>query len=385
MKKCLKLIFIIIAVFFIASSSFFITANADESLPLEGRVIVLDPGHGDYGNSYLDYEEGTQMFKLALLIRSDLESLGATVYMTREDSTDVSLTDRVTFTNTVALNLVKDGKVAEIAATTDAEEIAILQAELDEVNDYIAIMESITEDNDLMTTYYRVPYDYSNTESVNEDLERIFELEDCDEVASRMLFISLHSNAISVQYESVSGVSAYYLSNEFAENTTYYSGYDYVENSLAFCNLIISAIGEVGFKELDAEENNFYVIREANVPSVLVENGFHTNTSDREMLLDDAVLAEMADAYCDAIIAYYESDFIPEIPVYEAEVVDVFLDIETDAVETDAVETEENSSVSVGVVILIILLVLIVILGILIFIDRRRRLKARKIRMERFM
>ena len=53
--------------------------------------VVLDPGHGKYGNPYpaaKGYYEGTQMFKLATYLKEMLTKSGITVIMTRKTVAD---------------------------------------------------------------------------------------------------------------------------------------------------------------------------------------------------------------------------------------------------------------------------------------------------------
>ena len=53
--------------------------------------VVLDPGHGQYGNPYPTAEgfyEGTQMYKLALMLRKKLETAGIDVVLTRNQVSD---------------------------------------------------------------------------------------------------------------------------------------------------------------------------------------------------------------------------------------------------------------------------------------------------------
>ena len=53
--------------------------------------VVLDPGHGKYGNPYpaaSGYYEGTQMFKLATYLKAMLTKSGVTVIMTRKNVSD---------------------------------------------------------------------------------------------------------------------------------------------------------------------------------------------------------------------------------------------------------------------------------------------------------
>ena len=61
-------------------------------------IIVLDPGHGQFGNPHTTkagFYEGTQNFLLASFLKNELEALGFTVAMTRNEVTDdPSLQDR---------------------------------------------------------------------------------------------------------------------------------------------------------------------------------------------------------------------------------------------------------------------------------------------------
>ena len=53
--------------------------------------VVLDPGHGQFGNPYPaaeGYYEGTQMYKLALMLRKKLETAGIDVVLTRNQVSD---------------------------------------------------------------------------------------------------------------------------------------------------------------------------------------------------------------------------------------------------------------------------------------------------------
>lgn len=59
---------------------------------LSERVIVLDPGHGglDNGASVAGVDEDTLNLKISFALKEELESRGATVYMTRTDDQDMT-------------------------------------------------------------------------------------------------------------------------------------------------------------------------------------------------------------------------------------------------------------------------------------------------------
>lgn len=75
------------------------TTLTEGDLPLKGKRIVVDAGHGgtDVGAlGYLpDYNEKDLNLAIALVLRDQLAALGAEVVMTRSDDTTVSLTQRM--------------------------------------------------------------------------------------------------------------------------------------------------------------------------------------------------------------------------------------------------------------------------------------------------
>ncbi len=66
--------------------------HVSSSKLLNERVIVLDPGHGglDNGASVAGVDEDTLNLKISFALKEELESRGATVYMTRTDDQDMT-------------------------------------------------------------------------------------------------------------------------------------------------------------------------------------------------------------------------------------------------------------------------------------------------------
>ncbi len=69
--------------------------HVSSSKLLNQRVIVLDPGHGglDNGASVAGVDEDTLNLKISFALKEELESRGATVYMTRTDDQDMTKRD----------------------------------------------------------------------------------------------------------------------------------------------------------------------------------------------------------------------------------------------------------------------------------------------------
>ncbi len=89
----LKKYSLIIILLFILGLCLLIKVDASiNELPLLGRVIFVDPGHGgrDPGTSYGKIEEKDIVLEISKKLRDELMEKGAIVYMTRESDDDLS-------------------------------------------------------------------------------------------------------------------------------------------------------------------------------------------------------------------------------------------------------------------------------------------------------
>lgn len=70
----------------------FYSTPVSASLPLQGKVIVVDAGHGglDPGTVYKDIYEKDINLKISLFLEEKLSSMGATVILTRDSDADLS-------------------------------------------------------------------------------------------------------------------------------------------------------------------------------------------------------------------------------------------------------------------------------------------------------
>ena len=74
---------------------------------IAGNVIYIDPGHGGYNsNDYFDagavqngYYESTIVYNIAQMVQSQLQAKGATVYLTRGETTDITNKERAKMAN----------------------------------------------------------------------------------------------------------------------------------------------------------------------------------------------------------------------------------------------------------------------------------------------
>lgn len=77
--------------------SFSFASAQDNELPLLGKVIYIDPGHGgaDPGAMYKNIKEADLNLKISEKLEEKLTSLGAIVYMTRYGDYDLSVTNTI--------------------------------------------------------------------------------------------------------------------------------------------------------------------------------------------------------------------------------------------------------------------------------------------------
>jgi len=259
---------------------------------LQGKVVILDPGHGEENtNSYEGYDEQVTMFALAQKIKPILESRGATVYMTRSSYSEVILPVRSAMINKWALLAARDSGEADPA----------------EADRLITAMQSVIDDPETNApVYFNYPFDYTYTRTINPDLEEIFDFEAGPSVQDHLLVVSLHSNATGKPINTAEqGAYAYYISNNLEKNMTYYSNYSAEKANAYFAEQILDNIDAIGINKREAKDYYFHILRENNVPCVLVENGFHTNDHDRALLSDDAFLDRLALVYADTIFDYF--------------------------------------------------------------------------------
>lgn len=87
-----KYILLVLVLFIVCMLTFYKVDAIHYDLPLLGRVIFVDPGHGgrDPGTSYGNILEKDIVLDISKELRKQLESKGAIVYMTRETDIDLS-------------------------------------------------------------------------------------------------------------------------------------------------------------------------------------------------------------------------------------------------------------------------------------------------------
>jgi N-acetylmuramoyl-L-alanine amidase len=267
--------------------------NNPESLT--GRVVILDPGHGTSGSpGWGAYNEAVTMLDLAQRIRPLLEEYGINVVLTRESEINIPISARCAQINILALEAVRNTR-------TNADDI-------NEINRLIGIMQGIINNPREQGNIYMNVDPWVASRTIHPDLQRIFEITNSPVIRDNFLMISLHSNATGDGNTSARGAEVYFIDPHARANTmTYYPGFSFVAESRDFGDILLNHIDRTGIPRrthgLRAE--NYAMIREINMPAVLAENGFHTNASDRALLMDSNYLDNLALAYRNAILEYF--------------------------------------------------------------------------------
>lgn len=304
-----------LTVFILISMTMVVGTSA---LPLEDKIVILDPGHHTGSNGYQGYDEGAYMLDLAYTIKPLLEAQGATVHLTREDTHPVLLGYRVGLVYRLTLDAYIEAKEEEkrAASTLELDQLSI---EIEDATSLLHIADKLMyETEDYREIYTNTPFSLEEERVIHPDTARIFEIQADPIVADKFIFISLHSNATGKPIDNtINGADVFYTGNTIYP--VYYDNYATTAKNRYFANLVLGNLNQIGIASNEVQEYLFYVNREMNIPSVLVENGFHTSKKDRDLFQSKGFMDKMASGYEKAIMTYFQ-----EVPYYIGEYTDIF-------------------------------------------------------------
>ncbi len=262
-----------------------------ENNRLEGKTVFIDPGHGTgAGGAYADYVEAPVVLEYAKLLQENLENSGATVIMTRTTADNVHNYARVAMVNAYTMQKLLDATPASNTAKRR------------ELEDLISKMNSVIANPTLSETYFLSPYDTADGRPVHPDTAKIFNYQK-DSMFDDMIYISIHTNAPGGSNTTVNGTMLYYMDNDI--NDEYYTGYRENDSLQLSRELMDEVTASGGFNEREIVANDFFMVREINIPAALVEIGYHTNASDRAKLTDPTNQKRVANGMAFAIYSYF--------------------------------------------------------------------------------
>lgn len=291
------------------------TAAPTESppLPLTGKIIILDAGHGGYDSGCIYPEKDPLYFekdynlKIVLETQSTLENLGAKVYLTRSDDTFVSMYSRAAQTHLLCLDYADETGMDSIS---ESLEISMR----DKLSETIRI-NSVDLSGGCMGPMVGSGF----SEDMIELLEFEYEIDN-------ILFLSVHNNWNSDT--GLHGTSVYYVTDKavwesedrLIKEDPYYQNPDYTVREhytgrywkrnadlaqIMYDSITASAAELVSNDPRETVAANFAVLREHGLASVLLELTFVSNENDRKLLDDDGVIKKMAEGIADGCVNYF--------------------------------------------------------------------------------
>lgn len=127
------------------------------------------------------------------------------------------------------------------------------------------------------------------------------------------LFVSLHFNSTDSSPNEVKGIETYCLTpvgatstNAHGEgNTRWVTGNRNDEKSMVLAYQVQKALtDELSSDDRGVRRARFQVLREAQMPAILIEGGFMSNPAESNKIFDPAHRRQMARAILDGILAY---------------------------------------------------------------------------------
>ncbi len=287
--------------------------SKDTSLPLSGKVILLDPGHGgdDPGAVYPatdpEYFEMETNLELALLTKAELEKLGACVILFRNNNEWLSLYSRPAMAHLYAIDYLKETGTATFPTEDEKRLKQEMQAVLninkdDPDSGGMGIMSGTGAGDDLQLL-----------------MKMEFQIKD-------ILYVSIHCNANNDS--SLHGTQVYFVTDETViesesrlskEDPAYFDrpafpnrdpfyGRNADRNQFlaqTIYDAVTTCVPELQTNAHQTVKENFAVLREHGLTGVLVETGFYTNDEDRQMLMDPTYQQKIAEGIAQGCSNYF--------------------------------------------------------------------------------
>ena len=290
-----------------------ITLSKYTSLPLWGKIIFLDPGHGGKDSGCI-YTTGNQKYlesdinlTIAAMTRTALEAKGATVIMLRTDDSWVSLYNRISLAH---LNCIQYADQMNSSILNSNDETRL-------INELSASVEINTD------TVSSGGMGIMVGTGVGSELDLLMKLE---KNLPDVLYLSIHTN--SNPYSSLHGTQVYYVTDESVisdENNMvktdsqyrnnpdfpirdYYYGRNGTRNQFLAQSLYDAIAGSAPQMKTNAVpvlSSNYAVLREHNLSGALIEVGFITNKKDRAFLTDNILIADISSGIAEGCVNFF--------------------------------------------------------------------------------
>lgn len=290
-----------------------ITFSEDTTLPLWGKVILLDPGHGgkDSGCIYTTgnqkYLESTINLTIAAKTKIALEALGATVIMLRTDDSWVSLYNRISLAH---LNCIQYADQMNSSILNSNDETRLIKE----------LSASVKINSDTISSG---GMGIMVGTGVGAELAFLMNLE---KNLTDVLYLSIHTN--SNPYSSLHGTQVYFVTDEsvisdennmvktdsqYRNNPDFpirdnYYGRNGTRNQFLAQSLYDAIAGSAPQMKTNAVpvlSSNYAVLREHNLTGALIEVGFITNKKDRAFLTNNILIADISSGIAEGCANFF--------------------------------------------------------------------------------
>lgn len=280
---------------------------------LSGYTIILDPGHGGRDTGCVfpfndpKYNECDFNLNIALSVRDELLSRGATVYLLRSNNSWVSLYNRLAQVHLICLDIAEAEGTLPFSKSRANELRSLLQTSIDINEDTVA-----SGGMGIMVG-----------SGVGPDLEELFEME---YKMDHVLFLSIHLN--SSESRSQHGTQLYYVTddsvieserNQQKTNSEFkrsdfpireeYYGRHNEDNELLACCVYDNIVGNMPQLETNGHPinaDNYAVLREHGLTGVLIEVAFLSDDNDRKLLQSDSNVQTISISIGNGVEMYFQ-------------------------------------------------------------------------------
>lgn len=244
------------------------------ALPLEGKTIVIDPGHGgtDPGAVQNGYVEKNLNNQFSLKFADKLQKLGANIIYTRNPNSDnfIDLPERASFANTTNADLfVSIHHDSNVSTTPNGFSI------------HYSSYRPAIEVNDVYVLSNGIKYPFIREETEN-----------------KQFIVRNGSTEMALSY----------VGNNIAYDPTPSPA---VVTTKALTDVFVTALAYPGIKATTAysstgiRDSNLYVTRWTNMPSILIELGFMSNSNEVKLLANPTVQDTRAQNLANSIKDYF--------------------------------------------------------------------------------
>jgi N-acetylmuramoyl-L-alanine amidase len=281
-KRFIKLLapIVLVSISLIMSLSSSVQASDGNYQSIKGKKIMLDPGHGgkDPGAVKNGYYEKNLNSQLTEKVAVKLCLMGANIVFTREPANDifVELVDRPVIANESKADLfISIHHNSSVSSTPKG------------VSTHYSSFKPGVETNDVYVEYNNVKYKFISEAEVN---------------GTRGFYINY--NGVK-KFVSVNDATAFDPTPS-----------EEAKRGRALAEKLVNAVAGLGLENDGSSDHNLYVTKTTNMPSLVIEAGYISNSTEVKKLADPAFQDKIAEKVAVSVAEYFEEYYPqPEIVI----------------------------------------------------------------------